>query len=77
MNRVNIFIGVVTALALTFLLNGCAQNKSPENLTGVTSNSAGSVASDALPEVVVTASRGLRRPDTIVLSKRDSGVAHD
>lgn len=75
MNRAGIFIGALTTFALTLLLNGCAQKESPESLTGVTSNGAGSVASDALPEVVVTAPRGLRRSDTIVLSKRDSGVA--
>lgn len=75
MNRMSVFIGVIATFALTLLVNGCAQNQSPESSTGVTSNSAGSVASEALPEVVVTAPQGLQRPNTIVLTKRDSGVA--
>lgn len=75
MKRVSILIGVIATFALTLMVNGCAQNQSPESSTGATSNTAGSVASEALPEVVVTAPQGLQRPNPIVLSKRDSGVA--
>jgi hypothetical protein len=60
-------------LVLTSLLGGCTHNDAPAVTSVGTDGTPVSVASDGLPEVVVTASRPAARP--IVLSARDSSAA--
>jgi len=59
-------------LALTALLGGCSHNDAAAVASAGTDDTPVSVATDGLPEVVITASRPRVKP--IVLSAKDSNV---
>ena len=75
MRRANDQIGLASVFIVTLpvLLTGCMQSDPPPDSDRRAAFDSSAVASDGLPEVVITAARP--RSKTIVLSARDAGSA--